>query len=136
MAMGAPPEPDPAAPTAPVPAPPAPLAPPGPAAFEPAADPVPAAPPAAAAALAAPASPPGPVAPDASSTPAPRDAARRPPWPADPSTTTTCPSARRLVAPPTDTAAGMPNSLATTAACDIRPPTSVTTAAAQAKRGV
>ena len=50
--------------------------------------------------------------------------------PVVPSTSTSAPGGRRRVAPCTSTTQGKPNSRATTAACDIGPPSSVTTAAA------
>jgi len=50
--------------------------------------------------------------------------------PVPPSTSTSAPGGRRRVAPCASTTQGTPNSRATTAACDIGPPSSVTTAAA------
>ena len=56
--------------------------------------------------------------------------------PALPSTVTTWPSWRRVVASRTPSTAGMPYSRATMAACDSSPPVSATTAEAEANSGV
>src|ERR1700690_4191217 len=56
--------------------------------------------------------------------------------PASPSTSSSCPSWKVVVAQPVPTTAGMRYSRATTALCDNTPPVSVTTAQAVANSGV